>query len=168
MSDLHLKRPPLGSKGKGTPTGTNLATKAIGTFFPLILTFSCSVGIFYRSFNRDKNQFKPFSGCSGVSRGLGKQQSWFTNLHYPGICSELLLIASHGSEASTKTSFQFNVPSNSGPFFRIELSIHKLLPKCKIFQFSWENERIKSQMEYSSSRNTSIFLLFPNSQKIMY
>lgn len=31
--DLHLKRPPLGSQGKGTPARTNLATRAMGTFF---------------------------------------------------------------------------------------------------------------------------------------
>lgn len=73
---------------------------------PFILKYSCSVGIFYTSLSRDKNQLKPFPGCSRSQEDREASRTWFTNFHYPGICSELLLIASSGSGVGSRTYFQ--------------------------------------------------------------
>ena len=114
---------------------------------PVMLALSCSVGIFHRSLSRNKNQFKPFAGCSGSQEDWGANGAWFTNLHSPGWGSELLLMTIPGSGVGSETCLQLNVlavPSNWGTFFRIDWCVHKTVPFIQNVSVSWEGKPQKS------------------------
>lgn len=71
MQDFHLKRPQVGFKGKDIYSDQS-GNKSNRYVFPLIITFSYSVGIFFI---------------------------------YPGLCSEVLLIASPQSGLTLRPAF---------------------------------------------------------------